>query len=597
MRNVFRAGRYASVVFVAVLLAVVSPVRGETHVGGVILSDTTWDLAGSPYVVAVAAGDTIIVGGDATLTIEPGVEVRFEAGLGLLIGRSGEGPGTLVARGTEEEPIVFTSIKDPNDPDDPAIPGDWNRIDFLDLAADATFDVNDDYQSGCILEHVIVEYAGSDDYGAVHIEQSAPFLKHSDVRENLKGGIGASSAPPLRIENCYVHDNHGGGISFGSTLGSTLTGNTISGNITGSAGGIYFYFSGGNTLTGNTITGNRASSAGGGIYFFCSDGNTLTSNTISGNRAFNNGGGIYFYDSGSNTLTDNTISGNIADDGAGIQFRFSDSNVLTGNTVSGNTADGEGGGISFDYYSHSNTFTGNTISGNSAGAEGGGILFDHSNGNTLTGNTISGNSADDEGGGIYFHSSGANTLTDNNIEDNTAGNEGGALYVQGSGSSAYAGNTIRFNHTTGGQTGGIFVTDRSRWLSLDGGTGAYNTICCNDGYEVYNNNTLSNDGRRDVDARNVLWCTDDTGVIQSEIYDFSDDGSRAMVLWDSYIWPLPCDLDGDGDVDLADLADFLGAYGTCDGDEDYRADADFDDSGCIELADLAVLLGHYGEGC
>jgi hypothetical protein len=56
------------------------------------------------------------------------------------------------------------------------------------------------------------------------------------------------------------------------------------------------------------------------------------------------------------------------------------------------------------------------------------------------------------------------------------------------------------------------------------------------------------------------------------------------------------DLDGDGDVDLDDLADFLGAYGTCEGDEDYNPDADFGDSGCIDLADLAELLGHYGEG-
>jgi hypothetical protein len=56
------------------------------------------------------------------------------------------------------------------------------------------------------------------------------------------------------------------------------------------------------------------------------------------------------------------------------------------------------------------------------------------------------------------------------------------------------------------------------------------------------------------------------------------------------------DLDGDGDVDLADLADFLGAYGTCVGDEDYRAEADFDDSGCIDLSDLAALLGNYGVG-
>jgi len=54
------------------------------------------------------------------------------------------------------------------------------------------------------------------------------------------------------------------------------------------------------------------------------------------------------------------------------------------------------------------------------------------------------------------------------------------------------------------------------------------------------------------------------------------------------------DLDGDGDVDLADLAALLSAYGTCDGDPSYSAAADFDDSGCVDLADLAALLSQYG---
>ena len=56
------------------------------------------------------------------------------------------------------------------------------------------------------------------------------------------------------------------------------------------------------------------------------------------------------------------------------------------------------------------------------------------------------------------------------------------------------------------------------------------------------------------------------------------------------------DLDCDGDIDLSDLAELLGAYGTCDGDPYYNLDADFDGSGCIDLADLAELLGRYGVG-
>ncbi len=60
--------------------------------------------------------------------------------------------------------------------------------------------------------------------------------------------------------------------------------------------------------------------------------------------------------------------------------------------------------------------------------------------------------------------------------------------------------------------------------------------------------------------------------------------------------PIPGDLDGDGDVDLTDLAGLLAAYGTCIGDPDYNPAADIDESGCVDLTDLATLLSHYGEG-
>ena len=59
----------------------------------------------------------------------------------------------------------------------------------------------------------------------------------------------------------------------------------------------------------------------------------------------------------------------------------------------------------------------------------------------------------------------------------------------------------------------------------------------------------------------------------------------------------PGDLDGDGDVDLADLATLLAAYGTCAGDPGYNPDADLDADGDVDLADLAALLGVYGTTC
>jgi hypothetical protein len=65
---------------------------------------------------------------------------------------------------------------------------------------------------------------------------------------------------------------------------------------------------------------------------------------------------------------------------------------------------------------------------------------------------------------------------------------------------------------------------------------------------------------------------------------------------DVFTWNGAGDVDGDGDVDLSDLAALLAAYGTCDGDPKYDPAADFDNSGCVELGDLAALLSVYGFG-
>ena len=56
---------------------------------------------------------------------------------------------------------------------------------------------------------------------------------------------------------------------------------------------------------------------------------------------------------------------------------------------------------------------------------------------------------------------------------------------------------------------------------------------------------------------------------------------------------VPADLDGDGDVDLTDLAQLLGHYGTPSG-ATYE-DGDLDGDGDVDLADLAELLGNYGQ--
>ena len=85
-----------------------------------------------------------------------------------------------------------------------------------------------------------------------------------------------------------------------------------------------------------------------------------------------------------------------------------------------------------------------------------------------------------------------------------------------------------------------------------------------------------------VKAHNDEPCTDS---------DFSDSDSGY-----SYCEP-DCfgDLDGDNDIDLADLAQLLANYGMMSGA--VYEDGDLDEDGDVDLADLAALLGVYGTTC
>ena len=61
--------------------------------------------------------------------------------------------------------------------------------------------------------------------------------------------------------------------------------------------------------------------------------------------------------------------------------------------------------------------------------------------------------------------------------------------------------------------------------------------------------------------------------------------------WSAPVFPpIPGDLDGDGDVDLADLAELLSSYGCTGG----GCVGDLDGDGDTDLSDLAQLLASYG---
>ena len=85
---------------VIVALTILSFTSQATNVSGGIHVNTTWTLANSPYIVV----DTVVVFPGITLTIQPGVIVKFNNNIRLEIRQA-----TLIANGTSTNPITFTS--------------------------------------------------------------------------------------------------------------------------------------------------------------------------------------------------------------------------------------------------------------------------------------------------------------------------------------------------------------------------------------------------------------------------------------------------------------------------------------------------------
>jgi len=179
-----------------------------THHAGIITQSETWAAANNPHLVA---GDIEIDSG-AVVTIEPGCIVYFIEGRRIRAGYSS--PGGLVADGTPEQKIRFTSMM----PD--TTPGIWDGL---------TFSAN--CLSSSILDNCIIEFGGGNGYGDVYVDGGAVSITNCTIRRSATNGIffgGEGNAPSFTGNMITANVAYPVAVScnqLGRLGGSSLTGN------------------------------------------------------------------------------------------------------------------------------------------------------------------------------------------------------------------------------------------------------------------------------------------------------------------------------------------------------------------------------------
>ena len=243
----------------------------EWEVGKETLTkDTVWE------------GDVLVTGDvhvpvGVTLTIAPGTKVRFKKiaptdernmfGVDSPYYPQGEiiVTGKMIAKGTPEKPIIFTSAEAKPQP------ADWGTLNILG-------------STGNVIENCRIEYA----YNGVHSHGGVVLIRNNTFSDNAvaisvkkeedaKGTPGFGISADITVTGNLIENNKGG-INVRVSR-AVITKNTIRGN---KFFGIWVKEKCQGEISGNEITANQK-----GIFFYKAEGMNITSNNIYDNVEYN----------------------------------------------------------------------------------------------------------------------------------------------------------------------------------------------------------------------------------------------------------------------------------------------------------------------
>lgn len=175
----------------------------KTTIQGRITQNMLLEQAAGPYVIQ----GEVSVDPNIILFIEPGTIVKFADDAYLTVN------GSLIAQGTKDQPIIFTSIKDDLAGGDtntdggasaPA-PGDWTYIGFKDQSKDAN----------SIIEHAIIRYAGEyrgQRFGAIYLEAASPTILNNTIEDAFWYAISADVNSFPVVAGNQTQNNPGNGL-------------------------------------------------------------------------------------------------------------------------------------------------------------------------------------------------------------------------------------------------------------------------------------------------------------------------------------------------------------------------------------------------